>query len=784
MADLQYTVDIDTRGARGAINNLRSTILNVGAALGVAFGTKELVQTAARFEDLRTTLGFLFGDIRTGAQAFEQIKKFATESIFTVEDLTASVVKLKAAGLTPTIEQLRLFSDVASVSSDSVGTLQAITDLFARTTAGGLGLEDLNRLADRGIPVFQILSDKLGITRLEVSKFGQTAEGAQLILRALTEGLQEAFGGASTARANNLTQAFSNLEDAIANTADIIGQAGLNKALGDLIRNLTEVIESNKVLIKAIGETLVGAISFAVDNLKYLAAILAGVFAVAVVGRIVAIVGAVYEFTKALKAAAVAGTVLQGVTGIGLLKVGVGLAAAAKTISTINELTDDTSNNLADLEAQVDKLAAAGTDGPLSLPSAPTRDSSLEDQLDKLKNKQNEVTKSTVNYFARYRDGVNDMKLAVEQERELLKLTESEANIQRELNQFTKRYFDTIRPLQEQVTQLKLKDTEQSKVQAKEIERQIGLITNLYESSKQGLETELRNRELIREQTERQLELDDALTKRIEIRRDLTASLQDKVRESKADLEKLNLTPFQQELKDITTAVDDDLVKAIRKVKEQWEDGLITSDQYLAEIEKLKQIANSSFKELTENAKKQREIQRSFAYGWKRAFESYQDDATNAAKAAERIFDKTTKGMEDMIVNFAKTGKFEFKGFINSILEEMLRSQIQQIMAKTFGGIGGGGGANLFSSLGSFLGFANGGIIPTNGPVVVGERGPELLSGASGRSVTPNNQLGGEFVTYNINAVDARSFKELVAQDPSFIHAVAMQGSKAAPSRR
>jgi hypothetical protein len=39
-------------------------------------------------------------------------------------------------------------------------------------------------------------------------------------------------------------------------------------------------------------------------------------------------------------------------------------------------------------------------------------------------------------------------------------------------------------------------------------------------------------------------------------------------------------------------------------------------------------------------------------------------------------------------------------------------------------------------------------------------------------------------VTYNINAVDASSFKALVAADPGFIHAVAMQGSMSVPGRR
>ena len=39
-------------------------------------------------------------------------------------------------------------------------------------------------------------------------------------------------------------------------------------------------------------------------------------------------------------------------------------------------------------------------------------------------------------------------------------------------------------------------------------------------------------------------------------------------------------------------------------------------------------------------------------------------------------------------------------------------------------------------------------------------------------------------VTYNINAVDAQSFKQMIAADPSFIHGVAMAGARTAPSRR
>lgn len=193
-------------------------------------------------------------------------------------------------------------------------------------------------------------------------------------------------------------------------------------------------------------------------------------------------------------------------------------------------------------------------------------------------------------------------------------------------------------------------------------------------------------------------------------------------------------------------------------------------------------------KKATEQAIYYDRVQKSFTFGWNKAFVSYYESANNAAQQAEQIFGTLTKGLEDAFVNFAKTGKLSFKDLLASIAEDILRSNIKQLLSNLFSPSQGGGGGIMDAIFGGFrnlLGFANGGIIPTNNPVVVGERGPELLVGARGNRVIPNDQLGGgTVVNYNINAVDAASFKSLVARDPAFIHAVASQGGKMLPSRR
>ena len=90
---------------------------------------------------------------------------------------------------------------------------------------------------------------------------------------------------------------------------------------------------------------------------------------------------------------------------------------------------------------------------------------------------------------------------------------------------------------------------------------------------------------------------------------------------------------------------------------------------------------------------------------------------------------------------------------------------------------------NLFDRFAGF--FADGGTIPSGSFGVVGERGPELISGPANITPIDSANLGGaQYVTYNINAVDSRSFREMVARDPGFIHAVAQRGASAVPGGR
>ena len=162
------------------------------------------------------------------------------------------------------------------------------------------------------------------------------------------------------------------------------------------------------------------------------------------------------------------------------------------------------------------------------------------------------------------------------------------------------------------------------------------------------------------------------------------------------------------------------------------------------------------------------------------SWEEYKNKALDSSEQIKNSFENFTNGMEDALVKFVMTGKLSFKDLAQSIIADLARIAAKRAIVAI--------GTSLF-------GFANGGDVMGKTPIVVGERGPELFIPQSAGKIVANNVLNGSaggassqgvgqtMVTYNIQAVDAASFRSMVARDPSFIYAVTEQGRRSQPTR-
>lgn len=230
--------DTETKKLGGTFRSLRGPIASVIATMaGFALAANKIKNVGMQFEDLQSSLNAVFGSVTAGKQAFDDIKAFAQETPFQLETATQAFINLKASGIEPNIGQLKTFANVASVATDSVGAFEALVRVTQRASQGAVQLEELNILADRGIPVFTALENQLKITRDEVTEFGSTSEGAAEIMDALTKGLQEITGDAMALKMDNLSVKTSNLEIALKGVAQAIFEEG---GLGEAFKQFTD----------------------------------------------------------------------------------------------------------------------------------------------------------------------------------------------------------------------------------------------------------------------------------------------------------------------------------------------------------------------------------------------------------------------------------------------------------------------------------------------------------------------------------------------------------------
>jgi len=227
-------------------------------------------------------------------------------------------------------------------------------------------------------------------------------------------------------------------------------------------------------------------------------------------------------------------------------------------------------------------------------------------------------------------------------------------------------------------------------------------------------------------------------------------------------------------------------LEAIQKIQNLPFEGVGGMKQKMEEINALYDTRRAKIEETAAATKAEQE---SFAYGWSNAGEKFRNNIKTDAEYAAQQFSNFTKGFEDAFVKFVQTGKLSIKDLANSMIADFARVQAQKMLSGLFGGGMGGG---LFGSIGKLFGFANGGMPPVGQASIVGERGPELFVPQSAGRIVPNHQLSmGQpvvnnnttAVTYSIQAVDASSFKTLLARDPEFLHNVSEQGRRSMPIR-
>jgi len=277
--NLVIRIKADTKQLQKELKQIQGKIKVTGAAGGAAFGgmaaglskvkgpaiaaaagiaaivlpMKAIAGVGAQFEDLKDSLDQVFGSMQAGDAAMNKVFEFAQTTPFQIEDATKAFIQLKSAGIEPSMDMLQTFADTASTSIDQLGAFEALIRIVQRSAAGGMGLEEINQLDDRGIPATKILTEALGKSREELSQFGKTAEGAAEMVQILISGLETRFGGAMENKMDNLSTKTSNMVIAFKQLADEVFKSGLGDFLKNMADSLTKMANAIAASVRAAG---------------------------------------------------------------------------------------------------------------------------------------------------------------------------------------------------------------------------------------------------------------------------------------------------------------------------------------------------------------------------------------------------------------------------------------------------------------------------------------------------------------------------------------------------
>lgn len=230
--------------SEGIASKFGKTVVGLAAGIGLASIGKQIFDVTAEFQKLAAVLNNTLGSQSLASAALNDIKTFAAQTPFGVQELTASFVKLANQGFKPTIEQLRLLGDIAASQGKSFDQLtEAIID--AQTG-------EFERLKEFGIRASKE-GDKVTFTFKGVkTQVDFTSESIRNYILALggAEGVSGSMAAISTTlggKVSNLGDSFDNLFNALGESSTGILSYVLDQ-LGTAVAFVAEIINDANAL--------------------------------------------------------------------------------------------------------------------------------------------------------------------------------------------------------------------------------------------------------------------------------------------------------------------------------------------------------------------------------------------------------------------------------------------------------------------------------------------------------------------------------------------------------
>lgn len=322
---------------RGAVNMATGVGVAAAAFTGVSAAAvaagSAIVGPAAEFERYAIQLETLEGSAAKGQAAMVWIEDFAAKTPLELNQVVQAFTQMKSFGLDPTDGSLRSMLDTMAASGRGFDMLQTqVLALGKAQTIGKLQGESAMMLMESGIPVYEILAEKMGKTVEQIVAMQGKGQLGRDEIALLIEGMGERNEGAAEKISKSWDGIISNLMDQWTRFRRMIADAGVFDHMKARLRGFLDYLniafETGE--LQQLADRIAEAI---LDGFHAIDAMAKSLFRIW--GRLKSITDGAAEALGGYRnlAIAVAAVALRGVligTAVGLVQVGLGAAMAVR----------------------------------------------------------------------------------------------------------------------------------------------------------------------------------------------------------------------------------------------------------------------------------------------------------------------------------------------------------------------------------------------------------------------------------------------------------------------
>jgi lambda family phage tail tape measure protein len=813
MADMNFTVDANVSPAVRNLDKLQNRVEKLndsfenmrGALAGLALGAFAVsaIKFADSMQDLSNATGIAVNSIVGLTKTFQASGGDAEQARQAIIKLSLSIAEAADGG-----KNAQLAFKSVGVSLEDIARLSE-EDILAKTIDGLARIQDPATRLKTAVELLGKGARGIDFTAVAAGYTSAAAEAAKYNdAIAKSAALNDKFEAAVGKLKLTLLQTFAPFADAINNLDDqkinqiiesmtklAVAVAGLAAALKglEIVAKVFIFLQSSLLLVGGGFAALVKTFSaFATQWRGFMAALSAGTPALQAIGVTLGVLASkrIPYLIKSL------GMLAKGFLGIAGVLYTVYEVINAFTNNALSNWLSSTYNKVKDILGLGGATPSTGGMSPEEVAAENERIKNRAAAAKADKENQQRLREAQAYYKEQARQLQANTDAFKRQGEEIVKnlqlevafngVSEDTVEIIKAQNDAYKRTADEIQKLKEQKAALKPEETELAKL----IDEQIAKIQRLGQEQANQATAAIQQLQAQRDAQDR---LNHALEmKSLAIKNDESLlQLQEQLGlvGQYGDALQNNLVKLDVE-RELRGKLNEYAIKQLELENQRAKLGEDNFNREMAQLEALRQAAvgyanarlEAENKIIAATRKSERE---DVAGAVGKRLEELQRSVDPTVIALQKV-DSVFGNMGRAIDDFVKTGKFKFKDFTLSIIQDLIAIELKAQATKFLTSVLGNAG----SFLGSLFGFANGGNPPVNKPSIVGERGPELFVPKTAGTVVPNEMLGmgsgpvnNTYITNNISAIDAKSVAQLFAENRKTLLGSVKMAEKELPYR-